>query len=66
MVEAVPAAGTEMETGEVLVSLSNRLNEAWAIRIGFHTLRGLYVVKLRPGPGAQSRRPAGREAKMTT
>ena len=29
MVEAVPATGMDEETGEVLVSLSNRADEAW-------------------------------------
>ncbi len=44
MVEAAPATGMDGETGEVLVSLSNRVNEAWVSRTGFHSLHGKGMV----------------------
>ena len=31
MLEAIPATGMDGEMGEVLVSLSNRVNEAWVV-----------------------------------
>ena len=43
MVEAAPATGTDRETGEVLVSLSNRANEDWVSRtscVASRTLSG--------------------------
>ncbi len=42
--EAVPATGMDGEMGEVLVSLSNRVNEAWVSRTGFHSLHGQGMV----------------------